>query len=239
MITLSLPWLIALVVLLFFVALVLMACYKSPMRKWFCFGLSAVTIAYLLYIIAFQQHDPALKFDWYIVAFVGIAAALALSGVGFMDLVKRTPNTITNPELSEESALLSSEGSVVEDDEAKEDKKEEDFLASDDTAIVLAWFFGQIGKFSEEEQNAIKVCVGEFVNDGTIKAPSIQIVSNADFNQEDIYVICSCFPLIGKKRMDCAQFAKIVFGSYFLETEKTTIEKKLKGKNTMRELIGM
>ena len=239
MITLSLPWLIALVVLLFFVALVLMACYKSPMRKWFCFGLSAVTIAYLLYIIAFQQHGPALKFDWYIVAFVGITAALALSGVGFMDLVKKTPNTIANSDLSEESSLLSSEESVVVEVEAKEDDKEEEHLASDDTAIVLAWFFGQLDKFSVEEQNAIKVCVGEFVNDGTIKAPSVKIVRNEDLNQEDIYMLCSCFLLIGKKRMDCVQFAKIVFASYFIDTVDSTIEKKIKGKNTMRELIGL
>ena len=239
MITFDLLGIIALEVLLFIASLVLVTIYKGPMRKWICFGLSAVSIAYLLYIMVFQQHASDLKIDWYIVAFVGITAALALSGVGFMDLVKRVPNTVTNPEISEESSLLSNKESVVVDEEAKEDDKEEEFLASDDTAIVLTWFFEKLGKFCEEEQNAIKVCVGEFVNDGTITAPSVKIVRNEDLNQEDIYMLCSCFLLIGKKRMDCVQFAKIVFASYFIDTVDSTIEKKIKGKNTMRELIGM
>lgn len=239
MITLSLPWLIALVVLLFFVALVLMACYKSPKRKWICFGLSAVSIAYLLYVIVFQQHDPDLKFDWYLVGIVGIIAAMGLSGVGFMDLVNKTPNTIANSELSEESSLLSSEGSIVADEEAIGDDNEEELLASDNNTNVLAWFFEQLGKFSEEEQNAIKVCVGEFVNDGTIKVPSVEIVSKGVYKQQEILTMCSCFQFLGKEDDDCVQFVKTVFASHFSDTQEETIKRKFRGEDIMCELIGL
>lgn len=239
MITFSLIGVIALVILLLVAALAFVSFFEQPMRMRMCFGISAVSIAYILYILVFQQHDPALKFDWYLAGIVGIYAAMELFGVGYRQSKKKTPNTMAYSDLSKESVLLSSDESVILDEEAKEDDKEEEHLASDDTAIVLAWFFGQLDKFSVEEQNAIKVCVGEFVNDGTIKAPSVKIVRNEDLNQEDIYMLCSCFLLIGKKRMDCVQFAKIVFASYFIDTVDSTIEKKIKGKNTMRELIGL
>ena len=233
MITLSLPWLIALVVLLFFVALVLMACYKSPMRKWFCFGLSAVTIAYLLYIIAFQQHDPALKFDWYIVAFVGITAALALSGVGFMDLVK--PKFITMPsiaaEVANEDELLDS----TKDDDEEEDnetKKREQMEIK-----VLSWFYSRLNKFTEEEQNAIKECTIVFVHDGTVKSPSVKIKNNSLYIQEELREICSALRLLEISREDLAIFVKCVFADTFEKTEESTLKDKWVGREKMQLLI--
>ena len=88
MITLSFPWLVALVALIFVATLILMAGYKSPMRKWICFTISAITIAYLLYIMLWQEHESDQRLDWYLLGCVGIIAALVLSGVGFMDMVK-------------------------------------------------------------------------------------------------------------------------------------------------------
>ena len=55
MITLSFTWLVALVVLLFLATLALLACFKSPMRKWVCFVLLTVSMAYLLYIMLWHE----------------------------------------------------------------------------------------------------------------------------------------------------------------------------------------
>ena len=74
--------------LLFLATLVLMACFKSPMRKWVCFGLAFVSIAYLLYIILWQQQDSDQKLDWFLFGCVSVFAALALAGLGFIDMVK-------------------------------------------------------------------------------------------------------------------------------------------------------
>ena len=88
MITLSFPWLVGLVALVFVATLILVACYKSPMRKWLCFAISTITIAYLLYIMLWQQNESGQRLEWYLLGCVGIIAALVLSGVGFMDMVK-------------------------------------------------------------------------------------------------------------------------------------------------------
>jgi len=93
MITLTFPWLVALIAMMFVATLVLVASYKSPMRKWVCFTISAITIAYLLYIMLWQQHESDQRLEWYLLGCVGIIAALVLSGVGFMDLVKPVTNT--------------------------------------------------------------------------------------------------------------------------------------------------
>lgn len=93
MITLTFPCLVGLVALVFVATLILVACYKSPMRKWLCFAISTITIAYLLYIMLWQQHESGQRLEWYLLGCVGVIAALVLSGVGFMDLVKPITNT--------------------------------------------------------------------------------------------------------------------------------------------------
>lgn len=108
MITLSFPWLVALVVLLFLATLVLLACFKSPMRKWVCFGLSFISIVYLLYIMVWQLQNSEQRLEWYLLACVGIFAAMALAGVGFMDLVKLKPETEAVPS-SDIAPVLSAE----------------------------------------------------------------------------------------------------------------------------------
>ena len=89
MITLSFPWLVIIVVLAFLAALGLVVCFKSPIRKWVSFGLSMVSVAYLLYIILWHEsigNGPL--FDWYLVGFVGVFASMALASIGIMDWVK-------------------------------------------------------------------------------------------------------------------------------------------------------
>ena len=254
MITLSFPWLVALVVLLFLATLVLLACFKSPMRKWVCFGLSTVSVAYLLYILVFQQ-DNAQKLEWYLFVLVGIIASLMLAGVGFMDMVK--PKSIIMPvQNSDIIAVLSPEEDEKTDDvngkendedagnENEEEKEDDDNGENGAEKIqreeligkVLPWFLDQLVKYDEEEQNTIKVCAIEFVNDGTIPTPDIEITKGV-LSQKQLMELCSAFILLDKDRSECAEFAKTVFANTFNNTEISTLEKKIKGKGTMQITI--
>ena len=114
MITLTFPWLVGLVALVFVATLILMACYKSPMRKWLCFAISAIIIAYLLYIMLWQQHESGQRLEWYLLGCVGIIAALVLSGVGFMDLVKPVTNTAPMDSRVDPSILVNTANNQTE-----------------------------------------------------------------------------------------------------------------------------
>ena len=291
MITLSYPWLVALIALIFVTTLILVASYKSPMRKWVCFTISAITIAYLLYIMLWQQHESGRRLDWYLLGCVGIIAALVLSGVGFMDLVKPITN---NASIVDSSILVSNEnkqtdtdavntnadstddinvddvntdvGSIeemvsadvteAEDKEDAENGLEEDASvdakndANNDTlneaeriqreeliGKVMPWFLDQLNQYDEKEQNSIKVCAIEFVYEGTISNPSIDISKNTLYSQQRLMELCSAFVLLDKDRSDCAEFAKTVFSPTFSNTEISTLEKKIRGRDKMQLLV--
>jgi len=261
MITLSFPWLVALVVLLFLATLVLLACFKSPMRKWVCFGLSTVSVAYLLYIMLWHEsigNGPML--DWYLVGFVGVFASMALAGIGIMDWVKPTvlpvmaQNEVTSPaslfvenckeqqepimddeqsDEEESTALESATERGVKDDGANDVERlqKEELIGK-----VLPWFLDQLIKYDKEEQNTIKACAIEFVNDGTIPNPAIEITKGV-LSQQQLMELCSAFILLDKDRSECAEFAKTVFGTSFNNTEISTLERKIKGKDRMQLLI--
>ena len=116
MITLTFPWLVGLVALVFVATLILVDCYKSPMRKWLCFAISTITIAYLLYIMLWQQHESGQRLEWYLLGCVGIIAALVLSGVGFMDLVKPIANTAPIDSRVDPSILVSTTNNQTDTD---------------------------------------------------------------------------------------------------------------------------
>ena len=116
MITLTFPWLVALVVLLFLAIFVLMARFKSPMRKWLCFGLSFISIAYLLYIMMWHPNGAGQPLDWYLLGGVGVLAALVLAGVGFMDLVKPITNTAPMDSRVDPSILVSTTNNQTDTD---------------------------------------------------------------------------------------------------------------------------
>ena len=116
MITLTFPCLVGLVALVFVATLILVACYKSPMRKWLCFAISTITIAYLLYIMLWQQHESGQRLEWYLLGCVGIIAALVLSGVGFMDLVKPIANTAPIDSRVDPSILVSTTNNQTDTD---------------------------------------------------------------------------------------------------------------------------
>ena len=121
MITLTFPWLVALVVLLFLAIFVLMARFKSPMRKWLCFGLSFISIAYLLYIMMWHPDGAGQPLDWYLLGGVGVLAALVLAGVGFMDLVKPIANTAPIENQVKPAVLVTNENKQTDTDTVNDD----------------------------------------------------------------------------------------------------------------------
>ena len=294
MITLTFPWLVGLVALVFVATLILVACYKSPMRKWLCFTISTITIAYLLYIMLWQQHESGQRLDWYLLGCVGIIAALVLSGVGFMDLVKPITNTApmenqvnpsifvsnenkqadtdavsTNADSTDEinaddintdadskEEMVSADATEAEDKDDAENELEEDASvdakndANNDAlneaeriqreeliGKVMPWFLDQLNQYDEKEQNSIKECAIEFVYEGTISNPSIDISKNTLYSQQRLMELCSAFVLLDKDRSDCAEFAKTVFSSTFSNTEISTLEKKIRGRDKMQLLV--
>ena len=303
MITLTFPWLVALVVLLFLAIFVLMARFKSPMRKWLCFGLSFISIAYLLYVMMWHPNGAGQPLDWYLLGGVGVLAALVLAGVGFMDLVKPITNTapmenqvnpavlvtnenkqtdtdavnddavcvnaentdvikandvntdVGNKEITgckEEASANVTEAEEIDDvgdetdnelkDDAKDDNKdalteEERMQREELIGKVMPWFLDQLNQYDEKEQNSIKECAIEFVYEGTISNPSIDISKNTLYSQQRLMELCSAFVLLDKDRSDCAEFAKTVFSSTFSNTEISTLEKKIRGRDKMQLLV--
>ena len=266
MITLSFPWLVIIVVLAFLAALGLVVCFKSPIRKWVSFGLSMVSVAYLLYIILWHEsigNGPL--FDWYLVGFVGVFASMALASIGIMDWVKPAVLPVAvqskvsrlasplvenheerqEPVMDEEQSneeKIAKEGSDVpksatESEVKNDDANEVESLQKEELiGKVLPWFLDQINQYSDEEQNAIKACAIEFVNDGTIPSPAI-VITKGVLSQQQLMELCSAFILLDKDRSECAEFAKTVFGTTFNNTEISTLEKKIKGKGTMQVTI--
>ena len=294
MITLTFPWLVALVVLLFLAIFVLMARFKSPMRKWLCFGLSFISIAYLLYVMMWHPNGAGQPLDWYLLGGVGVLAALVLSGVGFMDLVKPMTNTEPiesrvdpsilvsnenkqtdtdtvstyadstdeinaddiNTDADSKEEMVSADATEAEDKDDAENELEEDASvdakndANNDAlneaeriqreeliGKVMPWFLDQLNQYDEKEQNSIKVCAIEFVYEGTISNPSIDISKNTLYSQQRLMELCSAFVLLDKDRSDCAEFAKTVFSSTFSNTEISTLEKKIRGRDKMQLLV--
>jgi len=135
MITLTFPWLVALVVLLFLAIFVLMARFKSPMRKWLCFGLSFISIAYLLYIMMWHPNGAGQPLDWYLLGGVGVLAALVLAGVGFMDLVKPITNTTPIENQINPAVLVTNENKQTDTDADNDDAVS---VNADDTDVINA-----------------------------------------------------------------------------------------------------
>ena len=255
MITLSFPWLVALVALIFVATLILMAGYKSPMRKWICFTISAIIIAYLLYIMLWQEHESDQRLDWYLLGCVGIIAALVLSGVGFMDMVKPVtiekvmheepvvPCSPVKEERQEETMDTSGDEDSVDDidsegtDEGDGDDEAEKIQREELIGKVMPWFLDQLNQYGEKERNAIKVCAIDFVKEGNFSPPTVAVQNNKLYSHSRIIEICSALYLIGDDNNACVDFIKEVFAEPFANTEESTILKKLSGSDKMLEII--
>ena len=183
MITLTFPWLVALVVLLFLAIFVLMARFKSPMRKWLCFGLSFISIAYLLYVMMWHPNGAGQPLDWYLLGGVGVLAALVLAGVGFMDLVKPITNTApienqVNPAVLVTNENKQTDTDAVNDDAVSVNADDTDEIVADDvnTDVVNREIAGSKEEFSadateaEEIGNAENETENELENEASVDA---------------------------------------------------------------------
>ena len=63
-----------------------------------------------------QQHESGQRLEWYLLGCVGIIAALVLSGVGFMDLVKPIANTAPIDSRVDPSILVSTTNNQTDTD---------------------------------------------------------------------------------------------------------------------------
>jgi len=63
-----------------------------------------------------QQHESGQRLEWYLLGCVGIIAALVLSGVGFMDLVKPITNTAPMDSRVDPSILVSTTNNQTDTD---------------------------------------------------------------------------------------------------------------------------
>lgn len=102
---------------------------------------------------------------------------------------------------------------------------------------VVPWFLEQLNQYDEEEKNAIKACAIDFVNEGKLSNPEIEIKKNNLYSHNRIIEICSAFYLIGIPKEACVSFVKLVFADSFAKTEDGTILKKIKGPDKMLEIV--
>ncbi len=111
MYTLSFPLLLAFEVCAFIVFIVTMYFFKSPWRKWICFGAAFITILLLLDAEPTLFADDAYSSEWHWFRFVAFIGVMMIAGIGFLDL--RNPNQ--NSEVDDMVPNGAEESSLVED----------------------------------------------------------------------------------------------------------------------------
>ena len=108
MYTLSYPLLLAFEVCAFIVFIVTMYFFKSPWRKWICFGAAFITILLLLDAEPTLFADDAYSSEWHWFRFVAFIGVMMIAGIGFLDLRKPNQNREAKdlvPNGAEESSL--------------------------------------------------------------------------------------------------------------------------------------
>lgn len=137
MYTFSYPLILAFEVCAFIVFIVTMYFFKSPWRKWICFGTAFICIWYLLDM---EPHsDEAHSSEWFWLKFVASFGVVIIAGIGFLDF-KRTNHhgeTEIVPKEPEESSVIeeSQVQSVIQTSEPKEDI-EKDLSVVDTPAAI-------------------------------------------------------------------------------------------------------
>ena len=79
--------------------------------------------------MVWQQQNSEQRFEWYLLVCVGILAAMALSGIGFMDLVKLKPETEAMTSSDITPVLSAEEGNKadnIDEEETEEDSDDVD-----------------------------------------------------------------------------------------------------------------
>lgn len=235
MVTLSFSWMIIIVVLMFTSALDLLAFFKSPWRKWICFGLASVSIVYLLYIMLWSPGlSDNQRFNWLLIGVVGIMASFGLVGIGIMDMessmvvANGIPQTVCND--------LTPDGNTGNEIE-KQDESEERTHQNELFGRVIPWLKWELGQYDKLEQDAIMTCAEKFILENQVCSPSVTIKKNRLYSQQRLQSISSAFLLLGKDRSECAYFAKTVFPESFSNTIISTLEKKIMGRDKIQLTI--
>lgn len=123
MYTLSYPLLLAFEVFAFIVFIVTMYFFKSPWRKWICFGAAFITILLLLDAEPTLFADDVYSSEWHWFRFVAFIGVMMIAGIGFLDLRKPNQNREANdmvPNGADESSLVG--------DSQKQSRKQADEL---------------------------------------------------------------------------------------------------------------
>ena len=83
--------------------------FKSPWRKWICFGVTFITILLLLDAEPTLFANDAYSSEWHWFRFVAFIGVMMIAGIGFLDLRKPNQNREANDVISngaEESSLV-------------------------------------------------------------------------------------------------------------------------------------
>jgi hypothetical protein len=97
--------------------------FKSPWRKWICFGAAFITILLLLDAEPTLFADDAYSSEWHWFRFVAFIGVMMIAGIGFLDL--RKPNQ--NREANDMVPNGAEKPSLVEDSQ-KQSRKQTDEL---------------------------------------------------------------------------------------------------------------
>ena len=123
MYTVSYPLLLAFEVCAFIVFIVTMYFFKSPWRKWICFGAAFIAILLLLDAEPALFANDAYSSEWHWFRFVAFIGVMMIAGIGFLDLRKPNQNREANdmvPNGADESSLVG--------DSQKQSRKQADEL---------------------------------------------------------------------------------------------------------------
>ena len=177
-----------------------------------------VSVAYLLYIILWHEsigNGPL--FDWYLVGFVGIFASMALASIGIMDWVK--PAVLPGAVQSKVSRLASP---LVENHEERQEPVMDDEQTNEE-------------KIAKEGSDAPERTTEGEVKDGD--ANDVESLQREELIGKVLPWFLDQLVQYDKDRSYCAEFAKVVFTDTFNNTEISTLEKKIKGRDRMQILI--
>lgn len=140
MYTLSYPLLLAFEVCAFIVFIVTMYFFKSPWRKWICFGAAFICVWYLLNMD--PHNDEAHSSEWFWLKFVASFGVVIISGIGFLDLRRTNHHGETEivPDEPKGSSVIeeSQVQSKIQTDEPKEDIEKDTSVVDKPAAILSA-----------------------------------------------------------------------------------------------------
>ena len=131
MYTLSYPLLLAFEVCSFIVFIVTMYFFKSPWRKWICFGAAFICIWYLLDMN--PHNDEAHSSEWFWLKFVASFGAVIIAGIGFLDFRKANHHGETGIATAEPEISSVGEESQVQPEIQTDEPKE---ILEKDTSVV-------------------------------------------------------------------------------------------------------